>query len=226
MDGAGGAGGTCCAGGGGYSGGGSDGQFVTNELWGENGYRSHSEATSDQYWPGGSYFEGPFLGKDFSNALGGMWNTGAWFGTGGGNNNFEHKSGAGGTAGKGGIVKFSNNAKIFAYNGNKYTDGTDYNNGKNECPIYCQAGIILGKYDITSDCNISDMITRGEIQLVEAQKSTDKTGYVNSDPNVNENITLNTSEHEITFNLNTQGIGSGAGYIEVSNGIFEQITNP
>ena len=51
-----------------------------------------------------------------------------------------HRAGDGGVAGRGGNIKVSRNAKIYAFNGNRYTDGTSYGSGLNQCPIYLQAG--------------------------------------------------------------------------------------
>ena len=122
-------------------------------------------------------------------------------------------------------MECSENAQLYAFNGNKYTDGTPYNEGENECPIYCQAGIILAKYDFEGyEDYTGDGYVKTNIKLVLSQTNINLTGYINKDSNVNKIITLNTSEDAITFNLNTQGIGSGAGYIEVSNGTFEVIS--
>ena len=95
---------------------------------------------------------------------------------------------------------------IYAFNGNKYTDGIsghEYNNGINQIEIYAQNGIIHARYDI-SECQRTSS-TNYNLQYTVAQTYRDdlpKSGYTNPITN------------------NTQGVGSGAGYIETSNGTY------
>lgn len=140
------------------------------------------------------------------------------------------QGGDGGVAGKGGIVKVSGNANIYAYNGNKYTDGTDYMNGNNQLEIYAQNGVLreIRKYDIWwnlkenryvsffkeimgttvnsniesfTACSASNYIEH-ENYLIREASNCSKSGYKNKKNNL------------------YQGVGSGAGYIELSNGIY------
>lgn len=125
-----GAGGTCCAGGGGYTGGSGDSCDIKSNN-GNAGYDLGNEKLA-----GGGYLSGANgIDKnsiDRANVMfGGAFNQGSY-------EDLTHKSGSGGTAGKGGNVKVSDNSKIYAYNGNIYSDGTDYENGFNQCPIYLQ----------------------------------------------------------------------------------------
>ena len=53
-----------------------------------------------------------------------------------------HGAGDGGTAGSGGTVKVTSTNKIYAYNGNLYSDGS----ANQSAPIYLQAGIKNAEY--------------------------------------------------------------------------------
>ena len=195
---------------GGYSGGGTDGQRTSDEKWSENGLRNRSSAKLDEIehnwiWHGGSYFEGIIIDLDTvdDKVLGGIGGIGS-------TQNLSHRAGDGGTAGCGGIVKSSTNSKVYAYNGNMYTDGTDYEDGENECPIYCQAGVILAKYDYNLDSVVDgSWISNASYSQVTPQTTVDTVGYINKDERLNgKTMELKTSENNITVNLNSQGIGS------------------
>lgn len=128
----------------------------------------------------------------------------------------------GGIAGTGGTIRASNNANIYSYNGNLYTDGTSYNNGLNQCPIYLQAGIVTAKYTYNINYGGSQSYLLFELQLKSASSTSTKSGYKNmkyNDTNVsNRYITKNVVLTNI--DMLEQGVGSGAGYIEVSNGTY------
>ena len=114
----------------------------------------------------------------------------------------EHNGGSGGLAGDGGIVIASNNAKVYAYNGNKYTDGTDYEQGKNQLEIYGQNGIINKKWNIVSaGWNKATFTVESEASNI------DKSGYVNK------------------LDSNIYGVGCGAGYYENGNGTYKEVSN-
>ena len=138
-----------------------------------------------------------------------------------------HMSANGGTAGKGGTILASENSKIYAFNGNLYTDGTDYNNGINQCPFYSQAGIKIATYSYYDKSNSG----RFSIKLLENQSTIAVTNYENklylSEPIFSQNKTLNinttlgiTGNPLSNVDMSKQGIGSGAGYTEISNGTY------
>ena len=208
--GAGGAGGTCCAGAGGYSGGAGDSDHVisTNGMPGANGVHCAGELLG-----GGGYFKGPegvsSNGIDRTVAtLGGFGNQGHW-------HNLSDKSGNGGTAGAGGTINVSKDAKVYAYNGNKYSDGTDYNNGQNQCPIYIQNGIKTAKYTYKKENKpLYNYFTLLEESAID--KTIEKSGYKNTKET--NKITVNDVLKDVDMSL--QGVGSGAGYIELDNGTY------
>ena len=205
--GAGGAGGTCCAGGGGYSGGGGDG-YTGQENQSTNGNTGSGVEGGTNGGPsirvknnflmllGGSGYNQEKV-SEFSAKLaekidylyGGM---GGVHSSDGG-----HIAGNGGIAGKGGIVKVSENAKVYAYNGNKYTDGTPYNNGINQTIIYGQNGIVHEKYVFG--------VARKDGVLWKSKIPAGSIGVLN---------------YKNPTNGLTQGIGTGAGYTEENNGQY------
>ena len=220
--GAGGAGATCCTGAGGFSGG--SGGSSDEKIYSVNGSFGHvSDRCSQCYWGAGGYFSGPegndSEGNTTKTLLGGMGGLSWWVG---------HRGGDGGIAGKGANVKVSNNAMIYAFNGNRYTDGTEYKNGVNQCPIYIQAGcspkrqevksIDIHNYDKQYN-NIWHMKTTSEQKI-----NLDKTGYINKkyidNDEYKSNKMLNINYLLNNVDMSTQGIGSGAGYIEISNGTY------
>lgn len=171
---------------------------------------------------GGGYYEGPDE-KDINNedlkvkCLGGFGGT-SW--------KISHRGGNGGTAGKGGNIKISNNSKLYAFNGNKYSDESSTNNEVDQAAIYLQAGITLNHYKVTAlssyDYSSPDIYPTLVLENVGTINNA-KTGYVNQYYN-----NLSTSQKMKTFNsvlnsvdMSLQGIGSGAGYIELSNGTYE-----
>ena len=162
-------------------------------------------------------------------------------------------AGSGGTAGQGGIIKYSSTSLIYAYNGNRITeDDFDYSkpyydydrdgnyldetNGKetkiaeviefkNEsnkkiipARIFIQDGVRRAVYDNLcymseerkKQYGISDDISEEKI------KNTSKNGIVKC---------VEIVEEKTNITYSKQGIGSGAGYIEISNVIFELIEN-
>lgn len=135
--------------------------------------------------------------------------------------NFEH-SGDGGVAGKGGTIKVSQNASIEAYNGNKYTDNSgqiDY------CPIYIQNGELL---EITTSLGFwTNQDNKYYSALFGTEVNYTTTwGTENGNDHVAELREYSTDEGLKLSYINpvtksNQGIGSGAGYIELSNGTYE-----
>ena len=156
-------------------------------------------------------------------------------------------AGSGGTAGKGGIVKYSQEGKINSYNGNRITeDNFDY---ETICYEYDKDGNLLdGTNGISEEASvvsyendinrkiiptkifIQDGIRRAVYDNLCYMPEKRKTKY-----GVNGDISLerikNTSSsgnvkcvriiEEVNVPYSKQGIGSGAGYIELSNGTFE-----
>lgn len=211
----GGAGGTCCAGAGGYTGGTGDSDETKAENGNSGGNGKHC---SGELLAGGGYFQGgeglDINSKDRKNiALGGMYNQGH-------HGNLSDASGSGGIAGNGGVIKTSLNAKIFAYNGNLYTDGTDYKNGLNQCPIYLQNGTKIAKYIYNRYGG--EMYNYFELILQSNQESVAKTGYKNTKYESISNVERYITKNSVLSNVDmiNQGIGSGAGYIEISNGTY------
>lgn len=214
--GAGGAGGTCCAGAGGYSGG--SGEKDTRKM--ENGLAGGNGQSQKHYIGGGGYFQGGY-GTDINGidraitCFGGIANQG-W------HDYKTHGTGFGGTAGSGGTIVVSSTAKIYAYNGNLYSDGTSYNNGANQCPIYLQAGINTAKYDYISQGN-NVSYTKFKLKLLSAQSSLNTLSYKNpaGGGKLNINSKLGISNNPLnSVDMSKQGIGSGAGYKEISNGSY------
>ena len=195
---------------------------------------------AEAYWAGGGYYQGP---ENYSVnneklaeiCLGGFGGTAYWRG---------HAAGCGGAGGIGGDVKVSTNSKIFAFNGNLYTDGTEYLNGINQAPIYLQAGIKIAKYDIVSWGNHdwgspdnekypfhTNCLTMGLVSAANNNIDMKDNQYENtiyslnnsfkSKKFININSLLGVSNNPLSnVDMSKQGVGSGAGYAEISNGKY------
>lgn len=213
-------GGDHAAGGGGYTGG--SGQPCIARA--DNGLTAD---INSQFGTGGSYF---MSGKISSNYLKVPELFAYIGGQGAQASDWNSQGGDGGIAGKGGIIKVSSNSRIYAYNGNKYTDGTDYNEGENQLEIDCQNGNLrnIYKYDVFwnakeyryveffkqlfgTDVNSAiDSFTASP-----AKRSVNHSNYlVRTEKNIIK-LTYQNSKSNKNF-----GIGSGAGYIELSNGEY------
>ena len=231
--GAGGAGATCCAGAGGYSGGAAEG-IATPSVNGMQGAPATAEfpAGYSMNWQGGGYYDGPTSEADDSSF---DMNKMLIGGKGGLSYRPGHTGGNGGQAGEGGQIKVSKSANVYAYNGNMYTDGTPYNNGQNQAVIYLQAGVSPARYlhiknrsnewprNPTYDINIHSNYPKFSQQAA-ADTDVETSGYVNK-KNIGAKRSFVNHEYLSLVDLSTQGIGSGAGYIEVSNGTFEIMDN-
>ena len=220
--GAGGAGGSCCSGGGGYSGGTGEENKIDQGINGGNGsYNSHRHSDKFQSTTiGFGYFSASNVdvtdnNLSINNALAGIG------GLGGTGCDSSH------IAGKGGTIKVSQNANIFAYNGNRYTDGTSYNAGENQTPIYLQNGIVTAKYKHGNNTTWD----KTSLSLTSSFSTITKTGYINNSlatkiVTINDNLYYTKADGtKIYFlkniDMTNQGIGSGAGYLEVSNGTYK-----
>ena len=213
-------GGDHAAGGGGYTGG-SGQPYIARA---DNGLTAD---INSQFGTGGSYF---MSGKISSNYLKVPELFAYIGGQGAQASDWNSQGGDGGIAGKGGIIKVSSNSRIYAYNGNKYTDGTDYNEGENQLEIDCQNGKLrnIYKYDVFwnakeyryveffkqlfgTDVNSAiDSFTASP-----AKRSVNHSNYlVRTEKNIIK-LTYQNSKSNKNF-----GIGSGAGYIELSNGEY------
>ncbi len=228
--GAGSGGGSCCSGGGGFNGGCGEGEvpFGNSENFSESGDKATQNgigylketAWKYSFWaePAGCYYGIPYTRykEDFvpfclSNEINLTYLLGGIGGCGG---DTSHRAGCGGIAGSGGLIHSENNL-VFAYNGNRFTDGTDYRDGENQALIYAQQGIKI------ATCDWEDSGDTVKIVVLKEQSEIPKTNYINPTQK-DKTVTLN---QEISFlidaKMTNQGVGSGAGYIEVSNGTYE-----
>lgn len=215
--GGGGAGGTCCVGAGGFSGGSGQNSYIQSE----NGLAGSGREAEKEKTGGSGYFQGSY-GIDIANVnrvttvFGGKGNQG-W------HEYKSHGSGDGGIAGSGGNITVKSTCKIYAYNGNLYSDGSS----NQTCPIYLQAGIYPAKY--TYICQGHDIsYTRFLLSLQEifTENSSVMSGY--SNPKVSEKLNINSllnvkNNPMDDVDMSKQGVGSGAGYIEKSNGTYNVV---
>ena len=163
-------------------------------------------------------------------------------------------AGSGGTAGQGGTIEYFPTSEIYSYNGNmiteddfnynetyyeydedgNYLDGTDgkdtkvaqvieFKNDSSKkiipAKIFIQDGIKRAVYD--NLCYMSE----------ERKKQYGVDGVIPKEKikNTSDNGAIQCVQiigKELSVTHSRQGIGSGAGYIEVSNGTFEQIATP
>ena len=119
-------GGDHASGGGGYTGGCGQPEIARAD----NGLTAN---LTPFYGTGGAYFSS---GKTSGNYLSNPETFAYIGGQGSQCSDWNSQGGDGGIAGQGGNIKVSEHAKIYAYNGNKYTDGTEYRNGENQLEIY------------------------------------------------------------------------------------------
>lgn len=210
--GAGGGGGNLTSGGGGYSGGISEDTYSGEQSI--NG-RSNIAKRNGDCQGGGSYFSDGTGASDSNFA-------GKAPGQGGENLSWakQARTGDGGVAGKGGNVKVSENVDIYAYNGNECTlDKTDENYYYLPLSIYAQNGIISSVYFYNSPYNFDAQKTKYESLL----GVTINLNAYSASHSITNMCILGESRTESAKPVATeygQGIGSGAGYIELSNGTY------
>lgn len=232
--GAGGGGGDHASGGGGYSGG--CGQPYLG--YGYNGYSSNQ--TSFTFGTGGAYFENGTCSETYASKYTNPTTLHHIGGEGGTASPSQTTSGGhGGIAGSGGTILYSSDANIFAFNGNRYTDGESGHesprqegNESNQCPIYGQAGIFRDVYvydygiaswdtELYTDMKNFAIKNFSAYSISSAKSST-------SDTHTNLLVRSAYSESPLSYSNpttnNAYGIGTGAGYVEVSNGTFEPIS--
>lgn len=137
--------------------------------------------------------------------------------------------GSGGVAGRGGIVNVASTARVYAFNGNRYTDkvtgheNPEYDktlkqtvNGDNQCTIYAQNGIYLKVayplYNWNSEKNeYFSQILGKTINYI--ARTTACVSY--------SDLTTFREYSAKGCEFYQQGIGSGAGYLETSNGSYK-----
>ena len=203
--------------------------------------------------PGGGYYSyGTTLSTEWSGNYEGWFGLGGcWSGYVGREEKWWSTAGSGGVAGQGGTIEYSPTSKIYSYNGNRITednfnynetyfeydkDGSylDGNDGRDRVvakviklkndpskkiiptKIFLQEGTKRKVYD--NLCYMSE----------ERKKQYGVNGDVPSEKIKNASIgnyvqCVQIIAEELNVTHSRQGIGSGAGYIEVSNGTFEQI---
>ncbi|MCI8336937.1 MAG: hypothetical protein HFI72_07270, partial [Peptococcaceae bacterium] len=200
--GAGGGGGSNGAGGGGFSGGGAEAYFNdTTGGWqqyepgGINGNIPTGGDRNQDRGSGGAYYSNGTLSTS-TTAASDTFPKRAYIGGGFGawmvN---QYNGGSGGTAGSGGTVYQANTAKLYAYNGSTTTTVAKQW-GVNQTPIYWQNGHSLAAGRKTAT-------TKAQMESGSYYNASRVLSYQNP---ANSNSRL--------------GIGSGAGYTEISNGSF------
>ena len=214
--GAGGGGGDHCKPGGGYSGGAGE----PYNIEGINGlgttYVSFNTDSKDSL--AGGYYT--YAGLQNSEVIVG------WFGLGGAYfKTFWSSGGSGGIAGNGGNIKASSNSTIYAYNGDRITNGdyssTYYQYDKSGNLTKEQANVIIKKNNMKFIPTFI-FIQSGIRRAVYADKD-----YISDELASRFEIDRNNVDKRfelISENSNIQsygqGIGSGAGYVELSNGTY------
>ena len=179
------------------------------------------------YGTGGAYFSS---GKTSGNYLSNPETFAYIGGQGSQCSDWNSQGGDGGIAGQGGNIKVSEQAKIYAYNGNKYTDGTEYRNGENQLEIYCQKGTLrkVYKYDIFWNKReyryvqfFKELFKEDTVQGIDNYISSSASrGGKHNNYLIRDEKGVTTLEYQNAKNMSKLGIGSGAGYIELSNGTY------
>lgn len=209
------------AGGGGYTGGNQEPDALSDMTTvyqpQENGLSGLPQTITITRGVGGGYFQ-DLTGSGFNNPTAIYY---PMYGIQGGGaglsfNRCFTPGGNGGIAGQGGIVTVASTATINAFNGNRYTDGTSYNNGANQCPIYAQNGVYL-KF-------------AHPLYNWSEEKNTYYTALLGKNINYTARTVACTTYNDLTtirdYNAKgckyyKQGIGSGAGFLEISNGSYK-----
>lgn len=128
----------------------------------------------------------------------------------------SHLAGSGGTGGSGGIITaLGDGFNILSYNGCRLTTGTfDSKAKENEALIYAQQGIGVANCEWENNGETVKLVVKN------TQRTITPTNYINSSME-NTEITFNSNISFLTnASMASQGVGSGAGYIEIDNGTF------
>ena len=127
--------------------------------------------------------------------------------------------GSGGFAGKGGTVTVSRNARIYAYNGNECTLSKG-ESGYYSKPltIYIQSGNPLDVYITNS--NLFDIRYTALCEALGIEKNSSWQRATST--TTFQDYCITKSMRRISYSATSygQGIGSGAGYVEISNGTY------
>ena len=144
---------------------------------------------------------------------------------------FKDCAGDGGIAGAGGIVKVASTAKVYAYNGNECTlDESDDGYYYTPLKIFGQNGIHREVYKTNQWWGTNEAPDRSTkyFEAIWGVGSLNSDAYsaergLTSDQarNILVRDAYNTEPIKYVLDGITQGIGSGAGYIELSNGTYE-----
>lgn len=239
VAGAGGGGGCSCDGGGGYSGGGAETLSGTtvNGLGGEG----------KGFVGGSGYLSIGTDTKEYAEGSSQLYKNGCIGGQGGAANTNWESGGDGGIAGNGGTVRVSSEAIIYAYNGDRITNG-DYDtvyyeyksdgtvtttvasvqtkkNGDEFIPltIYAQSGTLRAVYKGNYHWGYDDTTTYSYLKTLLGSTlaiTGDLTSSTVDNYCIRATTTCSTTGYTNPATGSTQGIGSGAGYIEISNGTY------
>lgn len=155
--------------------------------------------------------------------------------------------GSGGVAGKGGKIRVSSNSIIYAFNGDRITNkdytATNVNydasgklsNGKTdgngnfiEAKIYAQEGLLRDVYCITAKWGEKPKHNYTYFRSIFGDTCSITGDFINptahdenyKNVNVRQAINITPLSYNNPITDNCQGIGSGAGYIEISNGTY------
>ena len=213
---------------------------------GENGNGSCANVmikNTDASGGGGYYTKGTgFAYNEYDiNSIGGLGTLICAFKAEGLNAWFTDTPGSGGKAGTGGDVSYSSSCEIFAYNGDMITDGNYENikyydekgesvgenlaaiqkkNGEKFIPskIFAQSGILRATYTSNMGAFSLSKVKTGE-KVPEICKSYETFKVLKATEESKTTCSGYTNGY-----IDNQGIGSGAGYLETSNGTFKEIT--
>lgn len=137
----------------------------------------------------------------------------------------------GGSAGKGGTIKVSESAHIYAYNGYfKQNDVINTTTETTECVIYAQLGYSLDALNAdTVEVQMSTTGNYGKFNngKLRVAKVNDLLAYANNASGMITKLGNNyrTINYSTYTNYGKIGIGSGAGLHEFSNGTYEEMAN-
>lgn len=144
--------------------------------------------------------------------------------------------GDGGVAGKGGTIKVSKLAKVYAYNGNRYTDGKsehEYNSNTAslyQCPIFIQNGILREVYKINAWWgtkenynyqyfnNIFGSTIAPNVDKITSANNIDEIRNVKIREEITENVSLKIKNGYQNTNLLNKPVNDRSVIIKVDNG--------
>ena len=95
-------------------------------------------------------------------------------------------------------------------------NGTSYNNGQNQCPIYLQNGNNIARYTYRKENK--PLYNYFNMDVANAASGIEKSGYKNV--KVIDRVTVAGNSYLSNVDMSLQGVGSGAGFIELNNGKY------